>query len=45
MEGVWAQGILTNVISKLSEANLEAPLDEPKSREYQSHTRIRIVEV
>jgi hypothetical protein len=36
MEGVWIQGILTEVISKISETHVEAPLEEKKVRTLQS---------
>ena len=45
MEGIWTQGILTDVISKLSEAQFEDPLREPQSRQLQTHTRIKVVNV
>jgi len=44
MEGVWTQGLLTTVLSKLTEANYEEPLEEPKNRRYQTHIRIKVLE-
>jgi len=43
MEGVWTQGLLTTVLSKLTEANYEEPLEEPKNRGYQTHIRIKVL--
>lgn len=45
MEGLWTQGILTNIISKLTEAHVEDPLEEPKLKGYQTHTRIIVTEI
>jgi hypothetical protein len=44
MEAVWTQGRLTEVLSKLSEAHLEAPLEERASKTYQARVSMRVVE-
>ena len=44
VEGIWTQGIITDVLSRISEANKEEPLQERRHRTIQTATRIRIRE-